>query len=60
MPVSAAAQQAVQALIGNGYDDVDFAALLELEARASGLELVSEDAPVTDGLRDDEPMAAAR
>jgi 3-hydroxyisobutyrate dehydrogenase len=59
MPVSAVAQQAVQALIGNGYRDIDFAALLELQARASDLELVSEDAPVTDGLADDEPMAAA-
>jgi 3-hydroxyisobutyrate dehydrogenase len=55
MPVAAAAQQAVQALIGNGYHDIDFAALLELEAHASGLELVSEDAPVTDGLRMAEP-----
>jgi 3-hydroxyisobutyrate dehydrogenase len=55
MPVAAAAQQAVQALIGNGYHDIDFAALLELEARSSGLELVSEDAPVTDGLRMAEP-----
>jgi 3-hydroxyisobutyrate dehydrogenase len=53
MPVSAAAQQVVQALIGHGYDDIDFAALLELEARAAGLELVSENAPVTDGLRDE-------
>jgi 3-hydroxyisobutyrate dehydrogenase-like beta-hydroxyacid dehydrogenase len=50
MPVAAAAQQAVQALIGNGYTDVDFAALLELQARASGLELESEAAPVSDGL----------
>ncbi len=57
MPVAAAAQQVVQAMLGNGYDDIDFAALLELQARASGLELVSEDAPVTDGLRD-EPVAA--
>jgi 3-hydroxyisobutyrate dehydrogenase len=53
MPVATAAQQVVQALIGNGYRDIDFAALLELEARASGLELVSENAPVTDGLRDE-------
>jgi 3-hydroxyisobutyrate dehydrogenase-like beta-hydroxyacid dehydrogenase len=52
LPVATAAQQVVQALIGNDYRDVDFAALLELEARASGLELVSENAPVTDGLRD--------
>jgi 3-hydroxyisobutyrate dehydrogenase len=50
MPVSAAAQQVVQALIGNGYRDIDFAALLELEARASDLELVSENAAVSDGL----------
>jgi 3-hydroxyisobutyrate dehydrogenase len=50
MPVAAAAQQVVQALLGNGYLDVDFAALLELQARASGLELVSEEASVSDGL----------
>jgi 3-hydroxyisobutyrate dehydrogenase len=55
MPVATAAQQVVQALIGNGFDDVDFAALIELQARASGLELVTEDAPVTDGLRIAEP-----
>lgn len=53
MPVSAAAQQVVQGLIGNGYRDIDFAALLELQARASDLELVSENAPVSDGLRDE-------
>ena len=50
MPVAAAAQQVVQALIGNGYTDVDFAALIELQAKASGLELESEGAPVSDGL----------
>jgi 3-hydroxyisobutyrate dehydrogenase len=52
MPVAAAAQQAVQALMGHGYDDVDFAALLELEARGSGLELKPEGADVSDGLGD--------
>ena len=60
MPVAAAAQQVVQALIGNGYHDIDFAALLELQAHASGLELVSEDAPVTDGLHDGRVPAPAR
>ena len=50
MPVAAAAQQVVQALIGNGYTDVDFAALIELQAKASGLELEPESAPVSDGL----------
>jgi 3-hydroxyisobutyrate dehydrogenase len=52
MPVAAVAQQVVQSLIGNGYRDIDFAALLELQAHASDLELVSEDADVTDGLLD--------
>ncbi len=50
MPVATAAQQVVQALIGNGYTDVDFAALIELQAKASGLELEPESAPVSDGL----------
>jgi 3-hydroxyisobutyrate dehydrogenase len=52
MPVAAAAQQVVQALMGMGYEDVDFAALLELEARGSGMELEPENVPVTDGLGD--------
>ena len=50
MPVAAAAQQAIQALIGSGHTDEDFAALLEQQARASGLELVSEDADIDEGL----------
>jgi len=50
MPVAAAAQQTIQALIGSGHTDVDFAALLEQQARASGLELVSEDSDVDEGL----------
>jgi 3-hydroxyisobutyrate dehydrogenase-like beta-hydroxyacid dehydrogenase len=61
MPVAAAAQQVVQALMGFGYEDVDFMALLELEARASSLELEPENVPVGDGLRDDGqvPLAPA-
>jgi 3-hydroxyisobutyrate dehydrogenase-like beta-hydroxyacid dehydrogenase len=53
MPVAAAAQQTVQALMGFGYEDVDFMALLDLEARASSLEVEPENVPVGDGLRDD-------
>jgi 3-hydroxyisobutyrate dehydrogenase len=53
MPVAAAAQQVVQTLMGFGYDDTDFMALLELEARGSSLELEPENVPVSDGLRDD-------
>jgi 3-hydroxyisobutyrate dehydrogenase len=58
MPVATAAQQVVQSLVGNGFHDIDFAALLELQARASGLELVSEEAVINDGLNS-EPVAAA-
>jgi len=50
LPVAAAAQQVVQALVGHGYTDVDFAALIDQQARAAGLDLVSEDASVDDGL----------
>ena len=59
MPVAAAAQQVVQALKGFGYDDVDFMALLELEARGSALELESENVPVSDGLSDDGRVGVA-
>ena len=53
MPVAAAAQQVVQSMMGFGYDDIDFMALLELEARGSSLELEAENVPVSDGLNDD-------
>ena len=52
MPVAATAQEIVQGMIGHGYDDVDFAALLELEARAAQHELEPDDAAVSDGLGD--------
>jgi 3-hydroxyisobutyrate dehydrogenase-like beta-hydroxyacid dehydrogenase len=60
MPVAATAQEIVQGMIGQGYDDVDFAALLELEARAAGHELEPERVPVSDGLGDsgDRPVPA--
>jgi 3-hydroxyisobutyrate dehydrogenase-like beta-hydroxyacid dehydrogenase len=60
MPVAAAAQQVVQALIGHGYGDVDFAALLELEARGSGLQLEPEEVPVSDGLDGRPSVTGAR
>jgi 3-hydroxyisobutyrate dehydrogenase len=50
MPVAAAAREMIQAVIGQGFTDEDFARLLDLQAQASGLELVPEDASVTDGL----------
>jgi 3-hydroxyisobutyrate dehydrogenase-like beta-hydroxyacid dehydrogenase len=60
MPVAAAAEQVVQSLVGNGYDDVDFAALLEYQAKASGLDLQPEDAAVSDGLTGEDSTNGAR
>jgi 3-hydroxyisobutyrate dehydrogenase-like beta-hydroxyacid dehydrogenase len=57
MPVAAAARETVQALIGEGYEDVDFMALLETQARASGLELQPENVSVSDGLDGAAPAA---
>ena len=54
MPVSALVHEMVQTMIGHGWVDDDFAKLLELQACASGLELQSEGADVSDGL---EPQA---
>ena len=50
MPVAAAAAAAVQATVSTGRIDEDFAVLLDLQARGSGLELKPEDVEVDDGL----------
>jgi len=50
MPVAAATRELVQAMIGNGYGDVDFSALLLQEAKAAGMTLEPENVSVTDGL----------
>jgi 3-hydroxyisobutyrate dehydrogenase len=50
MPVSAATEQIVQGLLNLRGNEVDFAALLELVAESSGLELEPEDVEVDDGL----------
>src|SRR5438876_10135379 len=50
LPVAALTHQIVVSLIGNGLGDVDFAALLELEARDANLELEPEARQVSDGL----------
>jgi 3-hydroxyisobutyrate dehydrogenase len=50
MPVAAAARELVQALIAQGRTGEDFAALLDQQARSSGLELTPEEAEVSDGL----------
>ena len=50
LPVASLVHQMIQALIGRGYGDQDFAALIELEAQSSGLQLVSENSDISDGL----------
>jgi 3-hydroxyisobutyrate dehydrogenase len=51
LPVSAVVHQKVVDMIGNGFGDVDFSALLEMAARGAGLSLESEERDdVSDGL----------
>src|SRR5438045_725421 len=50
VPVAALTHQIVVSLIGNGLGDIDFAALLELQARAANLKLEPETREVSDGL----------
>jgi 3-hydroxyisobutyrate dehydrogenase len=60
MPLAAMTEQIVQGLASISGDDVDFAALLELEARASGLTLRPEDTEIDDGLGPSEKAADGR
>ena len=50
MPVAATVHQLIQGLVGRGYGEADFAALLQQQAESAGLTLVSEHADVPDGL----------
>ena len=50
MPVAAAARECVQSIIGNGYVDCDFAALLLQQAANSGLDVESEEKEIGTGL----------
>jgi hypothetical protein len=50
MPLASQVRDLVQALIGNGHADKDFASLILMQARAAGIELASENVPVDDGL----------
>jgi 3-hydroxyisobutyrate dehydrogenase-like beta-hydroxyacid dehydrogenase len=50
MPVAALVHQIVQSLIGHGHAEQDFAALIQLEAESAGLELIGENADISDGL----------
>lgn len=50
MPLTAHVHELVTALLGNGFAEVDFAALLEIQARGAGLTLEPENIEVDDGL----------
>ena len=50
MPLASLTRDVVQSLIGHGMDDEDFAKLIVLQARASGLALQPEQVAVDDGL----------
>ena len=50
MPLASATRELVQVLMGNGHSEQDFAAMLLVQAKASGLELEPENVPVEDGL----------
>jgi len=50
MPLASQVRDLVQALIGNGHADQDFASLILMQARASGIELAPENVPIDDGL----------
>jgi len=50
MPLASMTRDQVQTLIGNGYTDQDFATLLLLAAKASGMALQPENVKVGDGL----------
>ncbi|MGH2774934.1 MAG: NAD(P)-dependent oxidoreductase [Actinomycetota bacterium] len=54
MPLAALTHELVQSLVGRGHLEEDFAVLLEQQAAASGLKLVSENADVSDGLTDED------
>jgi 3-hydroxyisobutyrate dehydrogenase len=50
MPVASLVHQLVQSLVGHGAGEEDFAALIRLQAQSAGLDLVSEEAEISDGL----------
>jgi 3-hydroxyisobutyrate dehydrogenase len=56
VPIAAATHHVVQAAIGRGHGDVDFAALLLEQARNSGIELLPENVDVGDGLEPTKPL----
>ncbi|MCZ6764439.1 MAG: NAD-binding protein, partial [Alphaproteobacteria bacterium] len=50
MPLTSLTSQIVQSAIGLGHVDTDFSILLDMEAKASGMELKSENVDLDTGL----------
>ncbi len=50
MPAAAATRESIARMVGRGYDDIDFAVLLQEVAADSGLTLKSENMKMSDGL----------
>lgn len=50
MPITSHVHHIIQAAIGQGIVDEDFAALIKVQAASAGLPLVSEDAAIDEGL----------
>ncbi len=50
MPAAAATRESIARMVGRGYDDIDFAVLLQEVAADSGLTLTSENMKMSDGL----------
>ena len=50
LPLASVTRDLIQSMMGNGMTEQDFATLLLQQARASGVELRPENAPVSDGL----------
>lgn len=50
MPAAAATRESIARMVGRGYDDIDFAVLLQEVAADSGLTLQPENVKMSDGL----------
>jgi 3-hydroxyisobutyrate dehydrogenase-like beta-hydroxyacid dehydrogenase len=58
LPIAALAHQLVTHMIGQGFGDTDFIALLEIEARGAGLTMEPENIDVSDGLEPVDELGA--
>jgi 3-hydroxyisobutyrate dehydrogenase-like beta-hydroxyacid dehydrogenase len=52
LPVVERVRELIQGVIDEGYSDVDFAAMLSVQAKAADLALEPEPGPISDGLSD--------